>query len=367
MTRSLLLVAVGVALGAGSGLPFGLWLGRRSAPAPEAAAAPPARPVEASPTPATGPAKPEDRPPARNPFANPGSAGRREPAPPAPFANDPEAVALLSSDDPDEVDRAARHLRERLLRASPRDWTTLDRLIASAVALRPAEERARLLRRMFRTGGFRLIDDEPGPPLLEGSLRTLFLRTVRELPSGDAHADLLDTLATQVAQERGAHVFESFAFVHLTLSAEKARLESPSSTPLAAEASSLLASELERVAGFTNESAKFGEAAGLYALGGPKSTEADRAVLLRHSREHTSPHVRKLALLSLASAQDAPEVNPALADAAADARRPTGERLIAWWCLRKRGREDLLPAEVRGQILKGWEEAGGEGAATFLE
>lgn len=365
------LFLAGALAGVAGGAVFGVWHGRRTAPARivevvkektvAAAAA-----VEPSKTPggaATANPK-EDRREGGLPL------GRRDEEPAKPVegrpvvTSDNQAFALLASEKPEERDAALSWLRDRLYAATAEEWAELDARLAAALAALPVEERARVLEDLFGADGFIL--EEGGPALREGRLRDLFLQTARDVPAGEARRKILRALSCQVMGERGTDLTEIFSLLEVERQQETSRLEAGTGKPFADGGTAILLEEMGAPGRLALPVEEIEDLLALVPFGAPGAGEAERAVLVSWATEHTDPRARSAALIVLGGV-GTPEATGVLTGVASDVNKPVSDRVMAYLALRRGGQEGKLPESTRRDILKLWEESGKKEAEDFFE
>ncbi|MBI2921037.1 MAG: hypothetical protein HYY18_08140 [Planctomycetes bacterium] len=364
------LFLAGLLAGAAGGALFGVWHGRRTAPArivevvKEKPAAAPSGEASKSAGGAAPAAGRDDRKEGGLPL------GRREEEPPKSVegrptvTSDSQALALLASGKPEERDAALAWLRDRLYGATAEEWAELDARLAAALAALPVEERARVLEDLFGADGFIL--DEAGPALREGRLRDLFLLTARDVPAGDARRMILRALSCQVMGERGTDLRDIFSLLEREPRHETSRLEAGAGKPFTDSATALLLEEMGAPGRLGLPVEEIEDLLGLVPLGSPGAGEAERAVLVSWATEHTDPRARSAALIVLGGV-GTPEATGVLTGVANDARKPVSDRVMAYLALRRTGQEGKLSEPTRREILKLWEDSGKKEAEDFFE
>ncbi len=266
-----------------------------------------------------------------------------------------EAVERALSANKEERDRAIELLRKAFSLAGPSERMALDARLAAALESLPPEERASILTEVFRGGGF---GEHAGPPLFDGPTLRLLVGTLRSLPAGSEHGRLLQVLSFQLMHARGIHLLDIAGTFDVTLSSERARLAGIPRLPFNGPLVEAVGEEIRKGLAGADSHLDDDDVVPLFALGGASASPTDLHHLAAFARDLPSPEMRAIALLAVSSVGPSADADAVLARVARDPSRSFGERAIAWQGLRRRGREDLVAAATRQEILRMWEERG---------
>ncbi|MSP16708.1 MAG: hypothetical protein EXR73_08895 [Myxococcales bacterium] len=250
-------------------------------------------------------------------------------------------------------------MRTRLQSASDAERAQLlGTLVASLRGADPLA-RAQQLNELFQANGW--FGDKPGAPLDESVWR-LAGDTLRELPEGAEHDSLLVTLGQQLARVRGTNALASLVSLStLTLADESARFAGRSPDPDPAVLALMRQQLVDgATAGTLDQNAAL---YGAFGLGGSDASADDQRALMRLATDGCMPKVRVSGYFALATTPPSVEIDTFLVRNATSGAHVWKDRVMAWQVLRRRGREELLPASVVQELLSMWERSG----ATDLE
>jgi hypothetical protein len=283
-------------------------------------------------------------------------------------ATRPSESGAAPSPDPSSGDGAAAageapapsaaSLRDRLLCASPAEQRALLEQALARLANLPPDERARELHDLFRNEGW---FGEKAGPALDREIWDLAAATLRATEDRELRGRLLETLGDRLAHARGVSALaEVMSLSHVSLAEERAKLEQAPSGPgedALAAIRELLASGGRTRAG---EEALQDDALSrvAFGLGGGAASREDQQALMRLAEEASSRTLRASSYLALATTPESHAVDQFLRERANAPARDWRERLLAWIALRRRGREELVPAGARREILAAWSESG---------